>query len=122
MTRPIALPARFAKNTAISIRQPFVELILLGVKEYEYRSRPCFKRGTVLLYATKKAQADCWHDAIPDDAELPLGMIVGHVDIVDCEDLANGTYGYHLANPVRLSAPYPPVGYVQPCFWINAAR
>jgi hypothetical protein len=39
---------------AISIRQPYVEQILLGVKKYEYRSALTHIRGRVYLYAAKK--------------------------------------------------------------------
>jgi len=37
---------------AISIRQPYVELILRGIKKAEYRSRPTNVRGRVYLYAS----------------------------------------------------------------------
>lgn len=39
---------------AISIRQPFVELILRGLKKREYRSKPTNIRERVYLYASLK--------------------------------------------------------------------
>jgi predicted transcriptional regulator len=39
---------------AISIRQPWVELILRGVKKKEYRSQPTNIRERVYLYASAK--------------------------------------------------------------------
>lgn len=43
---------------AISIKQPFVEEILQGLKVYEYRSRPTKIRGRVYLYASLKPRED----------------------------------------------------------------
>ncbi|MBI4768802.1 MAG: ASCH domain-containing protein [Deltaproteobacteria bacterium] len=40
---------------AISIRQPWVELILLGKKKAEYRSRPTKIRERVYIYASRTA-------------------------------------------------------------------
>lgn len=43
---------------AISIRQPYVELILLGVKKREYRSIPTNIRERVYIYASLKPGED----------------------------------------------------------------
>ena len=39
---------------AITIRQPYVELILRGIKKVEHRSRPTDIRGRVYLYASTR--------------------------------------------------------------------
>ena len=44
----------------LSIRQPYVELILRGKKRQEYRSRPTHIRGRVYLYAGIKSGDDEW--------------------------------------------------------------
>jgi hypothetical protein len=100
------------RRRAISIRQPYVELILQREKAREYRSRPTTFRGTVLLYASKKLA----HEDYPGVYNLPLGRIVGQVDIVGCRPWC-GEYAYELANPVRFDEPLPFRGQPQPLFW-----
>ena len=68
---------------AISIRQPYVEMILRGTKRAEYRSRATKVRGRVYLYASLKlAEADA--RGVRDLLSLPRGLIVGSVEIVGC--------------------------------------
>ena len=54
---------KHAIHRAISIRQPYVELILQGKKKFEYRSQPTNIRERVYLYASKKLGGDenDWH-------------------------------------------------------------
>lgn len=105
---------------AISIRQPYVELILQGKKTKEYRSRPTTRRGRVLLYATQTdAETELWGMLSRKEIDnLPYGRIVGEVEIVSCE-WDQDCYAYLLANPVRYDKPERPVGTPQPCFWRN---
>ena len=104
---------------AISIKQPFVEQILSGKKKQEFRKRNTSIRGTVYLYATKNPIA--YNDAVwkgMPTSGLPLGMIIGSVDIVDTYyDETHEDWVYELANPVRFPYPRKPVGYPQPSFW-----
>jgi hypothetical protein len=109
---------------ALGIRQPWAELILRGVKTIEVRSQDTKVRGAVYLYSSKKpadvepAVAAAREYGIEPD-ELPMGVIVGTVDIVDsapcrAADAAascvpgtylTGRYGWTLANPVRFEEP-----------------
>lgn len=84
---------------ALSIRQPYVEQILSGVKLREYRSRACHIRGCFLLHASKTAEAG--------GEGLPLGCLVGIADLIECEQEADGTFAWLLAEPVRFSRPIP---------------
>jgi hypothetical protein len=45
--------AKVAKRRALSIRQPFAELIMRGKKDIEYRSRQTHIRERVFVYACK---------------------------------------------------------------------
>lgn len=105
---------------ALSIRQPYVEQILLGEKTAEYRSRTTNCRGRVYLYAAKKF-ADLslpGADASKAELSLPRGLIVGSVDIVECFYAAtDGCYVWKLAAPVRYDTPIRPQGTPQPGFW-----
>lgn len=105
---------------AISIRQPFVELILQGKKRYEYRSTPTRITGRVFLYASKKPVEDdrCWRKAGIARGELPTGVIVGSVIIVGCEwSPRDNCYRYKLDAPIRLRKPVTPNGRPQPKFF-----
>ena len=106
---------------AISIRQPWAWLIVNGYKDIENRTWKTNYRGKLLIHASgkldfnaqdlKEYRAIMASEAgidIPED--LPLGGIVGMVDLVDCtmepDDPEGwhepGCYGFVLRNPVAL--------------------
>ena len=93
---------------AVSIRQPWVELILTGEKQAEYRSRPTNVRGRVFIYAslTPAEGLTGWNKVGKQPGELPTGQMVGTVEIVDCLWDANPScYAHILEAPQRLSEP-----------------
>jgi hypothetical protein len=103
---------------AISIRQPYAELIVQGVKDVENRSWSTKHRGPLLIHAS--AQVDAWamqHHGF-GGAALPRGALVGAVDLVDCthergsEWHVPGQQGWYLAAPRRFSRPVPFTGNV----------
>lgn len=112
-------PTDVTSGRAISIKQPFVEEILRGIKKYEYRSRPTKIRGRVYLYASLKPREDGnWKrlNVSPDD--VPTGVIVGSVEIVDCVYFKDDDcYGYKLKNPKRYKKHLKPKNQPQPCFF-----
>ena len=102
---------------ALSIKQPFAELILQGRKKIELRKWNTNFRGEFLIHASK----------IPDDksmkefgfSELPCGYIVGKAKLVDVKQYKNekehkrdkslhlasdvwGNYGFVLENVERV--------------------
>jgi hypothetical protein len=104
---------------AISIRQPYVEQILLGVKKYEYRSTLTHIRGRVYLYASKKAveSAAEWRKAGSERGKLPTGVIVGSVVIVGCKAWKDGVFRYKLEAPKRLRRHLVPNAHPLPKFF-----
>jgi len=109
---------------ALGIQQPWVELILRGVKTLEIRSQPTAQRGRIYLYASKRpsrlpaaATAIKLHQIDPDS--LPIGMLVGSVEITGCRparrndhraacvpgELLTGQFAWELSAPRRLAAP-----------------
>jgi len=112
---------------ALGIRQPWVELILRGIKTIEVRSLETNIRGPIYLYASKtiaktpSALAAAQKHGI-DVASLPMGQLTGTVEITDCclcnrTDAAAscvsaselvGKKGWMLANPQRLEEPLRP--------------
>jgi upstream activation factor subunit UAF30 len=105
---------------AISIRQPFVELILQGVKQEEYRSRPTNIRERVYLYASLQPfdSDEEWSKVGRNPGQLPVGLILGSVEIVDCRPDSYGDgYAYVLRDPVRFERPLKALNQPQPVFW-----
>ena len=103
---------------AISIRQPYVELILRRRKTREYRSRPTNIRERVYLYASLRPAEWQWEKVRERPGELPVGVIVGTVEIVDCRwDGRAQNYAYILRHPKRLRRHLRPKGQPTPCFW-----
>lgn len=106
---------------ALGVKQPWVELILRGVKTLEVRTRETNVRGPIYLYASKRlatipaARRVMKRHGLSED-ELPTGVIVGTVEIVgtrscrpqDTEiscvpsSLLRGRIGWELARPERL--------------------
>jgi hypothetical protein len=104
---------------AISIRQPYVEQILLGVKIFEYRSTLTHIRERVYLYAAKKpvdSRAE-WRKAKSSPGKLPTGVIVGSVVISGCKPWWRGGFRYKLEAPKRLRKYLVPNSQPQPKFF-----
>lgn len=87
-----------AKLKALSIRQPFAELIMLGKKKVEYRKTPTNVRGRIYIYASKQR----WEETLElqyaeetglDLDVLPRGILVGTVELVDCLPVENAAFG-----------------------------
>jgi len=102
---------------ALSIRQPYVEQILRGTKKAEYRTRPTKIRGRVYLYAARTPGPEAEFARIgARPGDLPVGLIVGTVEIVDCTGQP-GDYHWHLAKPERLPTPIQPDNHPQPAWF-----
>lgn len=114
---------RMAKiSRAISLRQPYVELILRGKKRIEYRSTPTRIRERVYLYAGLHPDdnPEAWDDVRASASDLPMGRIVGTVEIADCQKSKEfrGYYEYRLRGPKRLRRHLKATNQPQPRFWI----
>ncbi len=84
---------------AISLHQPWAELITLGLKHYETRSWPTNYRGKLVICAAKKntKEQQSSYSALacslgidltlhPWDS-LPLGMAIAVCDLTDCIEM-----------------------------------
>ena len=105
---------------AISIKQPFVEQILVGLKRREYRNQATRIRERVYLYASLKPRTDPreWRKVRKRPGELPSGAIVGTVEIIGCESDGAGGFAYVLRNPKRLRRALKARNRALPRFWI----
>ena len=109
-----------AIRRAISIRQPLVELILRGIKKWEFRSQPTVLRERVFLYASNKPFEDDrrWKQVGKSPGMLPTGSIVGSVEIADCKQTSDGGFKYRLVAPRRMRPHLKATNQPQPRFWI----
>ena len=106
------------KIRALSIRQPYAERILRGEKQFEYRSWPTNYRGKVYIYAAKTPVNLPGHHDPLDPLTLPRGVIVGTMEIVDCQK-GEKYFEWQLANPIRFDTPLktqamPQAGFFHP--------
>ncbi len=100
---------------ALSIRQPYAELILRRVKKVEYRSTSTNIRERVLIYASKKPAEDpaSWRKVKKQPGDLPTGVLVGTIEVCDCRG-KKGDYRWLLRAPKRLSKLRKPKNHPQP--------
>lgn len=121
----------------ISVRQPWADLILWGVKDIENRSKLTHFRGTILVHSSSAtpepeplAQIETVakkHGVIPRDRpyDPARGAILGMVDIVDCvtkseSEYFQGPYGWVLDKPIRFKKSIPFKGAVG-IFYVSRA-
>jgi hypothetical protein len=105
---------------AISIRQPYAEQILRRAQKFEYRSRPTKIRERVYIYASLTPGVDeAWREIGLQPGDLPTGVLVGTVEIVDCSDEPDGRgdYAYSLARPRRAKRKVKPKKHPQPVWF-----
>ena len=121
---------------ALSIRQPWAELILRGHKTIEMRSRRTNLRERVFIYAGLNRIDEAEEVRIAaqfgiDVDGLPRGVLVGTVAIVGCLALKqddsqaacfeiadiDGFYGWLLARPQRVEELVKPKNQPQPMFF-----
>ena len=70
---------------ALSIRQPYAEQILCGIKRFEYRSRPTAIRERVYIYAARKpGPAKEFERMRIQPGDLPTGVREARLSIFDC--------------------------------------
>lgn len=104
---------------ALSCRQPWAWLIVVGLKDIENRSRPIYKTGTLLIHAAIRFDLEGlnWvrlhfpRIVLPE--EFTTGAIVGQAEIVDYVDRHDsrwftGPCGILLRNAIeyKKSIPY----------------
>lgn len=107
--RPAPLDLNVATVRALSIRQPWVELILRGEKNLEYRSRRMKEMGPLLIHASRTLDESLFEGRDLDPQTLPFGALVGVVDVVGCVAVEGeeGLFAYQLAYPRRFKTPVP---------------
>ena len=134
-SRPLIGCAAVPVSHALSLTQPWATLVVLSLKQRETRSWATRFRGRVLIHAAKgfpawaKEQLEypVFRDALAQHgitraAELPVGKIIGAVEIVGCEptrivrerisqqerafgDYDDGRFAFEMQNAVQFKEP-----------------
>ncbi len=135
---------------AYTVYQPYAWATVAGLKPHETRSRRSNIRGRVAVHAGKvslrratKGLSDneFWEllGAVGGKTDLPLGAVVGTVEIVDCVpaeevvdglterekalgDYSPGRWAWVLKNPVMFDTPIPAKGKQGWWNWEGAAE
>jgi len=108
---------RVERRRALSVRQPYAELIMLGKKKTEYRSKPTRIRGQVYIYASMTpGHSDDFEHLKLKCGDLPTGVLVGTVEVVGSRD-GDDCYEWLLANPKRLNKTLRPEKHPQPVWF-----
>lgn len=104
---------------AISVRQPFAELIMQGVKTEEYRTISTNIRERIYIYASKTLVDDEGSIKRTKKSinELPLGVLIGSIDLIACSGSKDKGFIWKLANPVRLKTSLKPNNKPQPVWF-----
>ena len=99
---------------AITVHQPWADLIVTGRKRVENRSRPTHHRGQLAIHAGL-SRRQCG----PGDDERTFGALLGVVEVYDClsvaeyrrrfpgDQYATGPWCWCLRGARALSAPVP---------------
>lgn len=87
---------------ALSIRQPWAELILQGRKTVELRTWRTNYRGRFLIHAAQKVNVEACEAYGLDPASLVRGAVVGSVELVDILDFDEASYDEHRGEHLRL--------------------
>ena len=114
---------RTTSTLALSVRQPWADAIMRGVKMIEYRSRPANVRGSIYIYASLGRYSQSDEESFADQVGLTLseldhllrGVVLGTVELFDCVPMAGGDgFEWRMRSPQRLLKPRKPTRRVNP--------
>jgi ATP-dependent Lhr-like helicase len=98
---------------ALSVPQPWAELILQGEKKNVNCDHPTDIRGVVYIYAIESRTIVEEMKLLPSEIrldinKLPRDLIIGTVEIYNCSPCKNGGYQWLLRSPSKLPRPLKP--------------
>ena len=115
---------------ALSLWQPWAQLIVIGGKSIETRHWPTKVRGKIAVHAARRETDRRETDISFNITDLPLGAVVGTVEIIDCfhieelygskydtpmersyGDWAKGRFGWVLSDPTVFEIPIKAPGH-----------
>jgi len=105
------------RQLALSVRQPYAELIMRGKKKIDYRSKPTKIRGRVYIYASMTPGDSVDFGRMKfKPGDLPTGVLIGTVEVVGSRE-GDDCCEWLLANPKRLDESLRPEKHPQPAWF-----
>ena len=109
---------------AISVRQPWADLILKGKKTIDLRTNKVQYRGPLVIHASQIIEKEACERFDIDSDKLTTGAVIGVVELVDVMEMGEegyqqmreghlnhrkykeGLFGWRFANPKILPVPF----------------
>ena len=76
-----------SRYAALSVRQPWAYLIVMGQKTIDLRRRPFSYRGLLVIHASAKVDEAAMYFFDLQDSGLDTGCLVGAVELVDAIEM-----------------------------------
>ena len=95
---------------ALSIKQPFAELILTGMKDREHRSRKTNYRGEIVIHSSLKPDKEFMDEWGFNEHKFMNGYLLGKVEIYDCKQVGPERYAWLVRHPVMFKKIIPARG------------
>lgn len=104
---------------ALSIRQPWADLVMWGIKDVENRTWATKFRGRLLVHAGRRVDreaVDCleeWYGVVlPEEYRPRIGVLLGSVELTACvarhpSPFFHGPCGFVVRRPLELAEPVP---------------
>ena len=101
---------------ALSIQQPFAELIVSGLKDREHRTWKTNFRGKFLIHASKKPDIEFMNVFGLNKDAFVYGAIIGQAELYDVKQFEyNKMYAFLIKDPIKFKKPIPAKGALN--FW-----
>src|SRR5262249_42090799 len=78
--------------TVLTIRQPWIQLIIAGDKTIEVRTRRTFYRGQLWLHAALRYDQEAFQRLNLTNSSLPRGMLLARCHLDDCFEFDETTW------------------------------
>ena len=95
-------------GVALSVRQPWASLLVMGIKTVELRNWATSYRGPVIVHASKNIDSSAARRLhLPN---MPIGCLIGEAELVSVEPLTPARWE-ELSDSHLQHGPYPGGGY-----------
>lgn len=92
---------------ALSVKQPFANWLVEGIKNAEHRTRDTYFRGRIAIHASLIEDKEFMEEYGLVKWKFVRGAIVGTVEIFDTIKYSNNSYAWKVRHPVKFQNPVP---------------
>ena len=84
---------------SLTVKQPFAQWLVEGIKHSEHRSRNTKIRGDIVIHSSRSPDMNFMDEWGLNASYFKHGFLLGIVDIFDSVDLGNGIFAWRAKNP-----------------------